>query len=80
MEFWKNVLRCNKTNPELFGPMDQQYVWCKKKKKYKAYEQSSLVIGYFADSGQQDCMKHGRFIISGLFDKNCDACAQNEAW
>ncbi|KAL0150601.1 hypothetical protein M9458_054102, partial [Cirrhinus mrigala] len=43
VEFWKNVLWSDVTKLELFGPMDQRYVWSKKGKAYKQKNTISIV-------------------------------------
>lgn len=40
VKFWKNVLLGDVTKLNVFGLLDQQYVWCKQE---KAYEQMNTI-------------------------------------
>lgn len=47
VEFWKNFLWSDETKFELFGPMDERYVWCK---KCKPCEQKNKVDQFYYGS------------------------------
>lgn len=71
-KFWDNVLWTDETKLELFGPMDQRYVWRRKKEAYKEKNTlptvkhgggSVMLWGCFASTGTGNLQR-----IEGIMD------------
>ena len=59
-EFWETVLWTDETKPELFGHMDQQYVW---RLKGQAYDQKNTIP--LVEHGGESLMMWGCFFAAG---------------